>query len=536
MQKKTYKPHPGAQTDFLKETAFWTFYGGARGGGKSLGIAWKMAFEPIKWHYEYNGRRVTKTDYNALKSKGKKGLSIKVDQYLVDYESYRGLIIRRTFPQLQRNLVPECDKLYKPYGAKWNTRNSCYEFPSGAKIYLVHCQDRKALDNYIGGNYHRMSIDEVNQFPWNWVDQLSTSVRVADTQLINPQILLTSNPGNVGHKWLKEKFVNKCKPIKNGPPIYSEEFDVWYQPKRSGPTYVDEEGIEWKYIPATVFDNPSILENDPGYVRRLKNLNPTLRAMWLEGDWDVFAGMFFDMWDESKHVVPQEDFRLDLNKYNVYRFYDYGTKNPFVCLFAAVDHEYNIIIFDEIVKTGLSASQQAEYVMSYSLEKHKLRPSDFEDDIADPAYWTKHSEKDGRLYSPADFYADAGIFLHPGNNDRKAGAKLVYDFMKTKVLKDNPESPEDEYEYIIPKIRFTDNCEYCIETFPNLPSAENDPEDVDTDAEDHAYDAARYGCTQVLEPYYQNQKKKKGWREELKNGINYDDENYIPGRKSWMGV
>ncbi|HAE88190.1 TPA: hypothetical protein DCG86_09235, partial [Candidatus Marinimicrobia bacterium] len=66
--------------------------------------------------------------------------------------------------------------------------------------------------------------------------------------------------------------------------------------------------------------------------------------------------------------------------------------------------------------------------------------------------------------------------------------------------------------------------------------AENDPEDVDTDAEDHAYDAARYGCTQVLEPYYQSQKKKKGWREELKNGINYDDENYIPGRKSWMGV
>ena len=67
----------------------------------------------------------------------------------------------------------------------------------------------------------------------------------------------------------------------------------------------------------------------------------------------------------------------------------------------------------------------------------------------------------------------------------------------------------------IPKIRFTDNCSYSVETIPNLPSAENDPEDIDTKAEDHAYDALAYGALKVLPSLVTEINRKKGWRYQM---------------------
>ena len=517
---KQFTPHPGKQTEFLQSTADWIFFGGARGGSKSFSLTWKAAFMPRKWHYQFKGNEITEKEYQELKSQRKK-VKIVVDKISIDYPDYIALLVRRTYPQLERNLKPECDKLYKLYGGKWQERNHCYLFPSGAKIYLVHFKDEKAKDNYIGGNYNFIGIDEANQFPEHWIIEISTSARTDNTEL-KPQICLTSNPGNVGHVWLKRMFVDPCRPIPDGDPIHNDEFDVTYQPTKTAPFFVDEEGITFQYIPATVFDNPSIILNDKAYVKKLKKLNPVLRSMWLEGKWDVFQGMYFDMWNILHHVVMKEDFvfgtHFSKGSHSLYRFYDYGTKAPFVCLFAAVDDDKNMVIYDEIVETGLAASRQAEFVNSYTWDKYKQKPQDFTDEIADPAYWTKHSEKEGLPYSPAMFYADAEIYLTKGNNDRKAKAKVVYDAL------DVPDSYEE-----VPRIRFTDNCEYCIETIPNLPSAQLDPEDVDTKSEDHAFDALAYGSTIVLEAFIDKPDSKKGWRERLK------DESYGASYTSgWM--
>tara|TARA_Y100000593_G_scaffold40279_1_gene77587 strand:- start:1204 stop:2748 length:1545 start_codon:yes stop_codon:yes gene_type:complete len=496
-----FSPHLGKQREFLQSNADWVFYGGARGGGKSLMLAWKAALTPRKWSYHYLRKEISKSEYEKLKKEGKQ-VEFKVQKISIDYPDYIALLIRRTYPQLERNLKPECAKLYNLYGASWQERNKCYVFPSGAKVYLVHCQDRRALDNYIGGNYNFIGIDEANQFPETWVDELSTSVRTSNPDL-KPQICLTSNPGNIGHVWLKRRFVDRCEPINDGKPVYSETFDVTYQPKKTAPVFTDEEKITFTFIPATVFDNPSLCDNDPGYVRKLKKLNPILRAMWLEGKWDVFAGTFFDNWNIMHHVIPDDTFvyKKHFNKktHTLYRFYDYGTKAPFVCLFAALDRDGYLTIFDEISETGLSASKQVVFVNEYTYKKYKLLPEDFDDDIADPAYWAKTSEKDGMLYSPNMFYGDGGIFLSKGNNDRKVGAKVVYDAF------DIPENGK-------PRVRFKESCLYSIETIPNLPGAENDPEDIDTKSEDHSYDALRYGCTKVLPSQVEDKKEQKGWR------------------------
>jgi len=498
-----FSPHHGKQTEFLRAQSDWVFYGGARGGGKSLMLSWKAALTPRKWTYKLGKAEITKRDYHNMIKLGKKP-TIQVDKISIDYPDYIAILIRRTYPQLERNLKPECDKLYKLYGAKWQERNKCYMFPSGAKVYLVHCQDRRALDNYIGGNYNFIGIDEANQFPESWVEELSTSART-DNDELRPQMCLTSNPGNVGHVWLKRKFVDVCPPIP-GKLVHSEEFDVDIWEMKTNKPHKDEEGITYQFIPATVFDNPTILKNDPAYVRKLKKLNPILRAMWLEGRWDVFAGTYFDNFNIMHHILPNDEFEFGKHfkrgTHSFYRFYDYGTKAPFVCLFAAVDRDENMVIFDEISETGLSASQQARLVNKYTWKKYKMKGTDFDDEIADPSFWTKASA--GELfYSPAMYYEDEGITLSKGNNDRKAGAKVVYEAFNV----------PDEGR---PRITFKESCGYCIETIPNLPSAENNPEDIDTKSEDHAYDALRYGCMSVLTSLRSDlPTKKQGWRERL---------------------
>ncbi len=502
----TFQPHDGKQIEFLQSTANWVFYGGARGGGKSFTLAWKAALTPRKWHYLYKGDKISEKEAKSLRGDNQL-VEARVEKLSIDYPDYIALLVRRTYPQLERNLKPECNKLYKLYNASWQERNKCYLFPSGAKVYLVHCQDRRALDNYIGGNYNFIGIDEANQFPETWVDELSTSVRTSNKEL-PPQMCLTSNPGNIGHIWLKKRFVERCPPVPVGDKVYNKEFDVHYQRFDTGKVFKDDEKITYQFIPATVFDNPTLTNNDPGYVRKLKKLNPILRAMWLEGRWDVFAGTFFDNFNIVHHVIPKEKFtygkHFTKDTHSLYRFYDYGTKNPFVCLFAAVNSDDELIIFDEITERGLSASKQAQKVIEYSWKKYKLKNPDFDDDIADPAYWAKHSEKEGMLYSPQMFYRDEEIHLSKGNNDRKSGAKVVYECFEV-PFKGNA------------KIRVTDNCLNCIETIPNLPAAENDPEDIDTHSEDHHYDALRYGATKLLQGISDENESERGWRSRVKD-------------------
>lgn len=503
-KKEFFTPHPGKQTEFLQCAADWVFFGGARGGSKSFSLSWKAALTPVTWHFMYGSNEVSEKEYYDLLAQGKQPQAV-VDSIAADYPDYIALLVRRTYPQLERNLKPECDKLYRLYKANWLERNHCYQFPSGAKVYLVHFKDEKAKDNYIGGNYNFLGIDEANQFPEEWVDEIATSVR-SDNPLIKPQICLTSNPGNVGHTWLKRKFVDRCSPVPDGEPVYNKEFDVEFQPMKSAKPYYDEEGISFQFIPATVFDNPALLDADKTYVKKLKNLNPTLRAMWLEGKWDVFAGMYFDSWNMLHHTILHSEFKYGIQfskkTHGLYRFYDYGTKNPFVCLFAAVDSNLNITIFDEITERGLAASRQAEKVNEYAKKKYGLNPEDFDGEICDPAYFTRHSEKDGIPYSPAMFYGDRNIFLTKANNDRLAGAKVVYDAF---------EIPENGS----PRIRFTDNCCECIESIPNLPASEKNPEDVDTNAYDHHYDALRYGAITILSASSRLDKSKTGWRNRI---------------------
>jgi len=544
MNEPAFELHPGKQTEFIQNTTRWLFFGGARGGSKTFGGAFKAAYQAQTWHYaDAEGETITKAHYLAQKKKNMNPQII-VDTVSIDYPEYRALIIRRTFPDLEINVRPECNKLYlfdsqgNPF-AKWLDKKKSYIFPSGATITLVHCRDKNALTKYIGGNNDFIFVDEANQFPWEWIEDISSSCRTTH-KIIRAQMVLTSNPGGIGHYWLLKKFVEKCKPIPVGDKIYYKDFKVSIQPYKSAPPFKDTDGVEWQYIPATVFDNPSLLQN-PDYVNVLKNItNPTKRAMWLEGMWDAAPGLYFDnfLYDED-HIIKQKDFvwgvDFSLKTHEIYRFIDYGTKAPTAVLFAAFNKKTGkLVIFDELImkggnliqdefefdfETSAAPTVQAKMILAYTRSRHPyLTEDDFEDNIADSAMWQKTSEKDEVLYSPAELYEEAGLSLTScGKKNRVQEAAVVYDGFNI---------PFDG----IPRIRITENCFYTIETVQTADQSPKNMDDINTECEDHAIDSLKYGCKIVFDIYINPspRKKEENFRKELEQE---NDEN--TGEYSW---
>jgi len=477
-----FKPISEKQVYFLSSTADEVLGGGARGGGKSLVLAYDGAYK-VRDFTHVNGK------FTPLRIS-------------IDYPDYSALLIRRTYKDLMNNFKPFTDKLYEPLGGVWVESRKQYEFKSGATIKLAHCDTYDDIKKYIGGNYTYIGIEEINQFPKRWIDELRGSLRSANKEL-KPFFRGTANPGNIGHLWLKKYFVDKCPPKLGVRKTLKAYNNFKYQEQLPGDTYTDELGRTREYVPFGVLDNPILLENDPQYVKYLMGLQEPLRSMWLLGDWSVQVGSFLD-WNASYHRINSSEIDYKSGAYRLYRALDYGTTNPFVCLFVAIDGDDNVFVFDEIVEKGLTATKQAKRI-AIKMEELKLTEDDIYMTIADPAYWIRSLESNETPVSPANIYFRNGIEkMYKGINDRIAGAMLIRDLF----------SIPDEG---MPKCRISDKCKYCLDTFPELVTDEMKPEDVNTHSEDHAYDALRY-LTMFLfasTGIRKNNEGKKKWQLEL---------------------
>lgn len=475
VKSKLFTPISQKQVTFLESTADVCLGGGARGGGKSLILAADAIIRP---------REVI-------------GGKVKVS---IDYPEYTALLIRRTYQDLIKNFKPFTDKLMDELGGNWVERRKCYECKSGAKVYLVHLDSIGDVKKYIGGNYHYIGIEEANQFPFEWIQMLRGSLR-SDDKILKGYFRMTSNPGGIGNLWLKKMLVDKCPP-KQGKEKYIKRYDIKYVEQIPNIPYYDDMGTSYQYVPFGVLDNPILLYSDPSYIRYLNGLHEPLRSMWLFGDWSAQVGQFFD-WNDMYHIIPQSKFHLDLDAYTIYRAMDYGTSNPFACLWVAVDRDKNMIVFSEIVEPGYSVTPQAKMIVKRT-EMLGLKEKDIFTTVADPAYWINNLEADDTPTSPANIYYDNGVTgMQRGINDRIAGAMLMRDLM---TIPDNG----------IPRLRFVSNCVKCIDTFPSLISSLTNPEDVDTNGEDHAYDALRYLAMFVYPTGNKKEEKQLGWRDKIK--------------------
>jgi len=435
-----WKPQP-KQAEFMRRPEYECLFGGAAGGGKSDA----MVIEALR-------------------------------QVKIPY--YKGLILRKTYPQLAE-LIDKSLNYYPQAvpGAKYNSSSHTWTFPSGAKIIFGSMQHTKDRLNYQGQAYDFIGFDELTHFTWDEYSYLFSRNRPngPGTRIY---IRATANPGSIGHAWVKDRFVTAAPPMTPIPEEVS-----WVDPDGTMHTRTQSR----IFVPSLVFDNKALLDNDPGYIQRLASMPEAERRALLYGDWDTFSGQVFTEWVNDPahyddrigtHVIAP--FKVP-DSWPVWCGLDWGYSRPFAVIWFAVDPERRLYMIREYY--GCTGTPNQGVKMEPGEVARKIREIEADDPnlkgksilrVGDPAIWASQgTESIGALMERER------VYFERGDNARISGKmqlhhRLAFD--------------EDG----IPMLYVFNTCKHWIRTFPALVYDERDVEDVDTDGEDHLYDAARY--------------------------------------------
>ncbi len=445
-------PEPSEkQKLFLRDRHKYIGYGGARGGGKS----WAVRVKAVLLCLRYPGIKV--------------------------------MIVRKTYPELQENhIIPLCEMLgcYLDGDekiAEYNDGKKHISFPNGSRILFRYLENEKDAMRFQGTEVDVLFVDEATQQSESRMEKLRACVR--GTNDFPKRIYFTCNPGGEGHGWVKRLFIDR-------------HF-------REG-----EEPEEHSFIQALITDNRALMEKNPDYIRQLESLPPKLRDAWLYGNWEIFEGQFFEDFriepdlkaavehgctlsrEEMKeqgrwcHVIAPFDLAAGPRRgWTILRSYDFGYGKPFSCAWWAVDYEgviYRILELYGCTGTpneGLrwTPDRQFQEIARIEREHPWLRGRRIEG-VADPAIWDA-----SRGESVAETAARCGVYFVPGDNKRIPGWMQCH-----YRLQFDDEGRSRMYVF--------DNCKAFLRTIPLLQFSKTEPEDLDTEQEDHAADEWRYLC------------------------------------------
>ena len=375
-------------------------------------------------------------------------------------ENHRALLLRRTMPEL-RDLINHSQRLYSRAfpGAKWREQEKEWRFPSGAKIEFGYAENMTDALRYQGQSYTWIGIDELPQYPspdiYNF---LRSSLRSVDPD-IPVYMRATGNPGNVGSQWVKEMFVDPIDP--------NTAFNVEITTPK-GIKYITR-----RFIPAKLQDNPYLMQTDD-YYAMLSSLPEVQRKQFLDGNWDAFSNAAFPEFDREIHVV--EPFEVPKG-WQRFRAADWGYSSPACVLWFAIDYDNNLWIYRELYTQKITADVFARKVLE--LERNEY----VRYGVLDASTWARRGDIGPSI---AETMIQAGCKWRPSDRTPRSRLSGKLEIHKRLKLNDNQKKE--------PGLRIFSTCRNLIRTLPLLPLDDSNPEDIDTNAEDHAYDALRYGC------------------------------------------
>lgn len=398
----------------------------------------------------------------------------------VEIPHYKGLLLRKTFPEA-RELIDKSLKYYKQLypGAKYNGSEHRWTFPSGAKIDFGSMQHEQDKIKYQGQAYDFIGFDELTHFTWEEYSYLFSRCR-PNGPGTECYIRATANPGNVGHAWVKDRFVTAAMPLQT---IWDRV--SWYD--LQGERHYSQRSRV--FVPATVFDNQELLNNDPEYIAALASMPEAERNALLYGDWDTFSGQVFTEWRNDTahyrdrkmtHVI--EPFLIP-DTWSIWCGLDWGYAKPFSVGWYAVDHDRRMYRIREYY--GCTGTPNSGVKMEPTMVARKIREIEADDPnlkgrtihrVGDPAIWQSDgTESIGALMERQH------VFFDRGDHARISGKmqchhRLTFD------------------DRGVPMFYCFDTCKHFIRTIPALVYDEKDVEDIDTDGEDHIYDEWRYVC------------------------------------------
>jgi hypothetical protein len=426
----SWGPQPGPQAALVRCPVEEIFYGGARGGGKTDGMLGKFGLKAAR-----HGKHV------------------------------RGIFFRREYPQLDA-AIDRSREIYNPLGAEWSEMRKLWTFPNGATLRFRSLERDADAEKYQGHSYTDVFFEELGNYP-NPIPVMKLKATLRSAEGVPCQFHATGNPGGPGHNWVKMRYVD---------------------PAPLGWEIIEEHNMRRIFIPAKVDDNQLLMTADPGYVDRLKQTgSPELVRAWLEGDWDVVEGAFFECWRAENHVI--EPFAIP-DYWLKFRAFDWGSSAPFSVGWWAVSD--GLEVDDRVYPKGALIRYREWYGASapnvgLKLTNERIAQGiiDREDEtitysVADPSIFAVQGGP-----SIAEQMAKAGILWRKADNRRVGprGAMSGWAEMRSRMIGDDN-----------PMIYCFKTCVDSIRTIPSLPHDVRRPEDIDSSSEDHAADEWRYAC------------------------------------------
>jgi len=361
---------------------------------------------------------------------------------------HRALILRRSMPEL-RELIDKSRELYpKAFkGARFKEVDKIWKFPSGATVQFSFLEKDSDVYRFQGQAYSWIGFDEITHLPtefaWNY---LASRLRTTDPE-IQTYMRCTANPGGSGAHWVKKRYI---------------------EPAPENETFIGGDGVIRKFIPALLDDNPYLSGTD--YKKMLESLPPIQRKQLLEGNWDINEGAAFVEFDRNIHVIPPFDIPANWSRVKAV---DYGYSAPSAVVWAAVDpNDETLIVYRELYEKGLTGRDLADRM--FAMEESDVYSIS---GVLDGAAWNKTGSTGPTV---GEELVRAGHKLRPADKNRAAGKIQVHE-----RLKQNRGSGR-------PYLQIFNTCPNLIRELQTIPIDKAKPEDVDTKASDHAYDALRY--------------------------------------------
>jgi phage terminase large subunit len=439
-----YKPFP-RQEQFHKSKAKYRLFGGAAGPGKTKALLWEAI---------YQANEVAGADT---------------------------LLLRRTYPELESSLIAYFRRdvprqLYK----KYNESKHVVTWLNGSTTRFGYCRNENDVYQYQGAEFLFIGLDELTHFTLKQWQFLTSRNRCPEKlygkglnqgKRIFPCMAGATNPGNIGHAWVKSLWIDRK------PPSGSDSADG-YNP------------ADYEFIRAWLSDNP-IYANDVEYRRTLDVLPQHLRGAFLDGDWNVFAGQYFDIFDYDRHTARPEEIRLEA-WWPRWISIDWGFQHPSAvywhCAVPAVvtrerlqdqgvpyqspvtNHQSRIVTYREFVQNGLSPRMLAQGIAERSgrenISEVFLSPDAFAHRTAEASI----AEQLGDVLTTNGLPRPAAA-----DDDRVGGWQFIYQLLESNA-------------WVI-----TENCSKLIECMPTLVRDNARSEDIRKMDGDDPADSARYG-------------------------------------------
>jgi hypothetical protein len=418
-------------------------YGGAAGGGKSVAIVMDALMRCLK------------------------------------HPGTTAYVFRRTYAELEDTVLTEMRARYPQEICKYNVTKHEWLLFNGSRILCRHCASIADMYNYRGAEIQWLYFDELTTFEQEIYDFIKTRLRAKKTLGVTPIVRSASNPGAIGHGWVKARFVDAGR--------YGTIHRHSYYSDALGKAFT----TTLQYIPSLAMDNPHITTE---YIRELEQKPPKLRDAYLHGNWDAFEGQVFSEWENRS-----EGYATRVNTHVISPFpippewphyfsFDYGYSKPFACLWWAFGPDGRGYIYKEWYGWSgqpdegarLTVGQIAQGVLEREEEERKDRIEI--DRICDPALFKRQTGD-----SLKHLFDREKLYFRRGENERMAGQAEFHERLRMREVKQMDGSVAKR-----PMMQVFTCCTQFIRTIPTLPYSLTKPEDVDTGAEDHLWDASRY--------------------------------------------